>query len=110
MIVLVVAISYSISVRQRQKEMAIMKVLGFAPWQILVLVLGEAILVGGLSGAISATMAWGVINIALGGFALPIGFFGRFMVANGEPFGGGRSSVRRLLRPAAFCRLGRRGR
>ena len=60
-----------------------MKALGFAPWQILVLVLGEAILVGGLSGAISATTAWGVINIALGGFALPIGFFGRFMVANG---------------------------
>jgi putative ABC transport system permease protein len=82
-IVLVVAISYSISVRQRQKEMAIMKVLGFAPWQILVLVLGEAILVGGLSGAISSTMAWGVINLILGGFSMPIAFFGRFLVANG---------------------------
>jgi putative ABC transport system permease protein len=82
-IVLVVAISYSISVRQRQKEMAIMKVLGFAPWQILVLILGEAVFVGGLSGAISATAAWGGINLGMGGFALPIGFFGRFMVAGG---------------------------
>ena len=47
-IVLIVAIANSIGVRERQKEMAIMKVLGFAPWQILVLVLGEAILVGAL--------------------------------------------------------------
>src|SRR5262249_30142007 len=40
-IVLIVAIAYSIGVRERQKEMAILKVLGFTPWQILVLVLGE---------------------------------------------------------------------
>jgi putative ABC transport system permease protein len=81
-IVLIMAISFSISVRQRQKEMAIMKVLGFAPWQILVLILGEALLVGGLSGAISTTAAWGIINHVFGGFALPIGFFGKFKVAN----------------------------
>src|SRR5207247_7546615 len=71
-IVLIVAISYSISVRQRQQEMAIMKVLGFAPWQILILILGEAVLVGALSGALSTTTAWGFINHVMGGFALPI--------------------------------------
>jgi putative ABC transport system permease protein len=80
-IVLIVAISYSISVRQRQKEMAIMKVLGFAPWQILVLILGEAVLVGLLSGGISTSIAYTYINLIKGGFALPIGFFGKFKVA-----------------------------
>jgi putative ABC transport system permease protein len=81
-IVLIVAISYSIGVRERQKEMAILKVLGFAPWQILVLILGEAILVGALSGAIATTAAWTLINQVMGGFALPIGFFGKFKVAD----------------------------
>jgi putative ABC transport system permease protein len=81
-IVLIVAISYSISVRQRQKEMAIMKVLGFAPWQILILILGEAMLVGALSGALSTTTAWAGINQLMGGFALPIAFFGKFKVAD----------------------------
>ncbi len=81
-IVLIVAISNSIGVRERQKEMAIMKVLGFAPWQILVLILGEAVLVGALSGAIATTTAWGLINQVMGGFTLPIGFFGKFKVAD----------------------------
>jgi putative ABC transport system permease protein len=81
-IVLVVAIANSIGVRERQKEMAIMKVLGFAPWQILILILGEAILVGTLSGALATTSAWVVINKVMGGFALPIAFFGKFKVAD----------------------------
>jgi putative ABC transport system permease protein len=81
-IVLIVAISYSIGVRERQTEMAILKVLGFAPWQILVLVLGEAVLVGSLSGAIATTAGWVGINKLMGGFSLPIGFFGKFMVAD----------------------------
>lgn len=80
-IVLIVAIAYSIGVRERQMEMAILKVLGFVPWQILVLVLGEAVLVGALSGAIATTSAWYLINRVMGGFALPIGFFGKFKVA-----------------------------
>ncbi|HEX4588422.1 MAG TPA: ABC transporter permease [Gemmataceae bacterium] len=81
-IVLIVAIANSISVRERQKEMAIMKVLGFAPWQILVLIMGEAILIGVLSGAIATTSAWYLINVQFGGFALPIAFFGKFKVAD----------------------------
>ena len=34
----------AISVRERRTEMAVLKVLGFQPWQILLLVLGEAVL------------------------------------------------------------------
>src|SRR5207245_2306099 len=80
-IVLIVSIANSISVRQRQKELAIMKVLGFAPWQVLVLILGEALIVGALSGAIATTTAWYAINVRMGGFALPIAFSGKFKVA-----------------------------
>ena len=48
------AIANSIGVRERQKEMAIMKVLGFLPrGKSSLLVMGEAILVGELSGGIS---------------------------------------------------------
>ena len=43
---LVIANAISISVRERRTEMAVLKVLGFRPGQILVLVLGEALLIG----------------------------------------------------------------
>ena len=44
---LVIANSISISVRERRMELAVLKVLGFRPRQILFLVLGEALLLGG---------------------------------------------------------------
>jgi putative ABC transport system permease protein len=81
-IVLIVAIAYSISVRERQKEMAVLKVLGFQPWQILTLILGEAILVGIVSGGIGAVAVWLLVNKVLGGVAIPIGFFGKFYINN----------------------------
>ena len=43
---LVIANAISISVRERRTEMAVLKVLGFHPTQILLLVLGEALLIG----------------------------------------------------------------
>jgi putative ABC transport system permease protein len=59
-----------------------MKVLGFAPWQILVLILGEAILVGALSGGIATTGAWALVNKLFGGVPIPIGFFGKFKITD----------------------------
>jgi putative ABC transport system permease protein len=81
-VVMVVAIGNSISVRERQKELAIMKVLGYDPWQILALVMGEAIFVGAVSGALAAGIFWLLINGLMGGFALPIAFFGKFRFAD----------------------------
>ena len=51
---LVIANAISISVRERRMEMAVMKVLGFRPLQILLLVLGESLLIGARRGFISA--------------------------------------------------------
>lgn len=73
---LVVANAISISVRERRTEMAVLKVLGFQPRHILVLVLGEALLVGFLAGIMSSGLAWGM----LGSFKFQIMFFGSFFV------------------------------
>lgn len=73
---LVVANAISISVRERRTEMAVLKVLGFQPWHILALVLGEALLIGLLGGAMSALVVWGL----LGAVKFQIAFLGVFGV------------------------------
>jgi len=78
--ILIIANAISISVRERQQEMAVLKVLGFQPWQILILILGEAIIVGIISGAISAFFMWYLVNQYFGGVSLPIAFFGKFRI------------------------------
>jgi putative ABC transport system permease protein len=91
---LVIANAISISVRERRTEMAVLKVLGFGPWAILLLVLGEALLIGCLSGLASAGGTWLVVNKVIGGIKFPIGFFPEFRVplvalAWGVALGGG---------------------
>jgi putative ABC transport system permease protein len=73
---LVVANALSISVRERRTEMAVLKVLGFQPRHVLLLVLGEAILVGLLGGGMSSLLAYAM----LGSFKFQIMFFGAFFV------------------------------
>jgi putative ABC transport system permease protein len=77
---LVVANAISISVRERTTEMAVLKVLGYRPWMILVLVLGEALVIGALSGFISSGLAYVLIDLVYGGFKFPIAFFPTFMI------------------------------
>jgi putative ABC transport system permease protein len=64
---LVLANAISITVRERRTEMAVLKVLGFRPGQILTLVLGEALLVGGISGLLAGVLTLVGINGGLGG-------------------------------------------
>jgi putative ABC transport system permease protein len=73
---LVVANAISISVRERRTEMAVLKVLGFQPRHVMLLVLGEALLVGFLAGAMSSLLAWGM----LGSFKFQIAFIGAFTI------------------------------
>jgi putative ABC transport system permease protein len=77
---LVVANAISISVRERRTEMAVLKVLGFRPGQILNLVLGESLLVGGLSGLAAGTLCYVLVNVMLGGIWFPIAFFPKFLI------------------------------
>jgi len=76
---LVISNAISISVRERQQEFAVMKVLGFSPRMILTLVLAEALLVGTLSGLLSAGLTYGIIN-GMGGLPFRIAFFPKFSV------------------------------
>lgn len=77
---LVIANAISISVRERRPELAVMKVLGFRPAQILWLVLGESLLLGAGAGLASAAATYGVINWYFDGLRFPIGFLDRFYI------------------------------
>lgn len=76
---LVIANAISISVRERRTEMAVLKVLGFRPWMVMALVLGEAVLIGALSGFMATATAFAAIN-AIGGIPFPIAFFPKFFI------------------------------
>jgi putative ABC transport system permease protein len=80
---LVLANAISISVRERRTEMAVLKVLGFRPAQILMLVMGEAVLLGLLSGLLSAVLTYTIINWGFHGLNFPMGFFPVFMIPSG---------------------------
>jgi putative ABC transport system permease protein len=77
---LVISNAISISVRERRTEMAVLKVLGYGPNQILALVLGEALLIGALFGFLSSAGSYFLINTLLGGVKMPIAFFPAFMI------------------------------
>jgi putative ABC transport system permease protein len=65
-----VANSVSMSVRERLREMAILKLVGFRSERVAALVLGEAVLVALLGAALGAGLAWLVLG--LGSFAISI--------------------------------------
>jgi putative ABC transport system permease protein len=77
---LVIANAISISVRERRTEFAVLKVLGFRPAHILLLVLGEALLIGVCAGLASAGLTYAVINWGFGGLKFQIAFFTSFLI------------------------------
>jgi putative ABC transport system permease protein len=79
----VISNAISISVRERRKEMAVLKVIGFQPNQIMFLVLGEAILLGVVAGSISSIGTYFFVNRVMGGIPFPIAFFSSFPVLDG---------------------------
>ncbi len=85
---LVMANAISITVRERRTEMAVMKVLGYRPNQILRLVLGEALLVGAASGFAAALATYLFFNLKWGGIPFRIGFFPVFRIPEYAMFWG----------------------
>jgi putative ABC transport system permease protein len=77
---LVLANAISISVRERRTELAVMKVIGFRPEQIVLLVLGESVLLGLVAGLVSAGATFAIIDYGLGGLKFPIAFFDTFLI------------------------------
>ena len=105
---LIIANSISISVRERRLELAVLKVLGFRPTQILWMVLGEALLLGAGAGLASAAMTYAAINWGFGGLSFPLGFFDRFFVPEAAlwwgPFIGGAAALVGSFLPALSAR------
>ncbi|CAN5177798.1 hypothetical protein BH11PLA2_BH11PLA2_07250 [soil metagenome] len=76
---LVVATTTTIGVRERRGEMAVMKVLGFVPWQITTMIVAEAVLIG-LFGSLLST--WSVYFlpqlVKSSGVKFQVAFFNSF--------------------------------
>jgi putative ABC transport system permease protein len=103
-VALVIANAIGISVRQRRMELAVMKVLGFRPLQIMLLVLGESLLLGAGAGFLSSALTWYVVNNVLGGVPFPIAFFPTFLISRDAlwwgPAVGGLAALAGSLSPA----------
>lgn len=105
---LITANGIAISVRERESEFAVMKVLGFRPNQILAFVVSEALLVGVLAGVISSVGTYFLVNKVAGGIPFPIAFFNKFMIPDGALWwgavvGGGTTLLGSLM-PALSAR------
>jgi putative ABC transport system permease protein len=105
---LVMANAISITVRERRTEMAVMKVLGYRPNQILQLVLGEALLVGAGAGLLAAFLTYAVFNWKYGGIPFRVGFFPVFRIPDeailwGLAIGAGTAFLGSIL-PAVSAR------
>ncbi|MCC6418304.1 MAG: ABC transporter permease [Gemmataceae bacterium] len=105
---LVIANAISISVRERRTEMAVMKVLGFRPGQVLMLILGESLLVGVLTGLFCSGLAYVLVTLVMHGIKFPIVFFPAFQIPAaalwwGPLIGGGTAFVGSFL-PALGAR------
>jgi putative ABC transport system permease protein len=74
--VLLIANAISLNVGERIKEMAILKVIGFRPGHLLVMVVGEALFLGTASGLVAGGLIYWIANT----------FFSGIAVAGSEPF------------------------
>ncbi len=77
---LVVSIAISISVRERRTELAVMKVLGFKPMQILYLVMAESLFLAVMSGFVAGFGVFAIVNWGFKGVSFPIAFFPAFLI------------------------------
>jgi putative ABC transport system permease protein len=86
--ILVMANAISITVRERRTEMAVMKVLGYSPNQVMFLILGEALCVGAFAGFLAALATIAFFNGTWGGIPFRIGFFPVFRIPESAIFWG----------------------
>jgi putative ABC transport system permease protein len=73
-ITLIIANAISITVRERRQEIAVLKVLGFQGTQLMILVVGEALLLGVLAGLLGSVTVFTYVNYGMGGISMG-GFF-----------------------------------
>src|SRR5262249_52356465 len=74
--VLLIANAISLNVRERTKELAVLKVIGFRPAHLPAIVLGEALLLGAGSGLVAGSLIYWIANT----------YFSGISVAGSDPF------------------------
>lgn len=74
-ILLVSANTIAMAVRERTREMAILRTLGYTPGEILQLILGESVIISIIGGAVGLTIAW-VLGQGLAQSSASFGFQG----------------------------------
>jgi len=69
-ILLVSANAIAMAVRERTREMAILRTLGYSPTEILLLVMGESVLISMMGGVLGLAIGWtlsrGIEEVAAG--------------------------------------------
>jgi putative ABC transport system permease protein len=79
--VIIMANSINMSVRERRREMAIMRVLGIQPGMMFALIVGEAVTIGALSGMAGAGLAYAVSALnAAGQLPVTMSFLNEFEI------------------------------
>ncbi|HEV3257454.1 MAG TPA: ABC transporter permease [Gemmataceae bacterium] len=101
----IIATGISLSVRERRTEIAVLKVLGFRPGQVLLLVLGEAVLIGTVSGFISAGLTCLAVNEVLDRLAPQIFLIPVEALWWGPALGGMTSLVGSVFPAWQACRI-----
>lgn len=77
--VIIVSNSISIAVRERRVEMAVLKVLGFQPLHIMLMIVCEAMLVGAISGLVGTVAICALSDLTAGGY-IPVGGANKFLL------------------------------
>jgi putative ABC transport system permease protein len=77
--VIILSNSISISVRERRVEMAVLKVLGFQPLHITLMIIAEAMLVGALAGLLGTAMVCFASQLTVSGH-LPLMTWNKFLL------------------------------
>lgn len=77
--VIILSNSISISVRERRVEMAVLKVLGFQPLHIALMIIGEAMFVGGLAGMIGTGIVCTISSLTVSG-TIPLAQWNSFLL------------------------------
>jgi putative ABC transport system permease protein len=76
-ILLIVGTTMALAVRERTKEVGVMKTLGFSSARVLAMILGESLLLAIIGAALGMLAAWGLLSLlasAGGGQGPPINF------------------------------------
>jgi len=77
--VIILSNSISISVRERRVEMAVLKVLGFQPLHITLMIIAEAMLVGALAGLVGTAIVSLLSQLTVSG-TLPLYNWNKFLL------------------------------